>query len=143
MQVRLIGIFRIVSNNVRGISDKVKRKAVLEHFRPNADVLILQETHSTKDNELIWQNEWGGKVLYCHGTSAARGIAVFFKRDFKGKFSNIYRDLEGRCIIFDVWIDDSLVTIAAIYAPNQDNPNFFKEISKELRTRQENIVVRW
>ena len=55
--------------------------------------------------------------------------------------SNIYIGIEGRLIIFDYKEYDQLVSITAIYAPNEDSPIFFTDILKKLRTRSEHKIV--
>ena len=52
--------YKIFTINVRGIANAEKRRAIFERHRIHADILILQETHSVKENEKIWENEWGG-----------------------------------------------------------------------------------
>ena len=127
--------------NVRGISDREKRRAIFDYYRFYSDFLICQETHSTSENEKIWRNEWGGEAIFSHGTSGARGVAIFYARKFRDKIVNIETDVEGRYIIYDVVEDMSVVTIVAIYAPNKDNPSFIKNFQKDLRNRQENIII--
>ena len=133
--------FRIVSFNVRGAGDKIKREKIFAHHRPNADILIMLESHSSKDTENIWENEWGGKAIYAHGTTAARGIAIFATREIYQKISNIYKDEDGRVIILDITDNKQQITVAAIYAPNQDSPNFFQNLKKNLKERSEHKVI--
>ena len=46
---------------MRGLANNEKRRAIFDKHRANADILILQETHSCKEFENIWVSEWGGK----------------------------------------------------------------------------------
>ena len=133
--------FRILSVNARGVADPLKRRALFNHHRCNADILILQETHSSEKTEEIWTNEWGGTAYYSHGTTAARGIAVFVVRNPQFKILNVDRDKDGRTIIFDIEENDQYITIAAVYAPNQDRPEYFSTIEKKLETRHENKII--
>ena len=133
--------FKIVSVNVRGASDVVKRRALFDNYRVNADMLIMQETHSVKDQEKIWEKEWGGKALFAHGTSASRGVALFTSKEIYKRMSNIHLDEDGRMIMLDLYENDKIVTITAIYAPNQDCPHFFNNIAELLRSRQENKII--
>ena len=103
--------------------------------------MILQETHSTVEIEKIWEHEWGGKIIYSHGTSAARGIAILTSKEIFATISNIFRDEEGRIIILDLIHSNQKLSIAAIYAPNKDSPEFFKKVEKELRNRCEHKIV--
>ena len=134
--------FRIVSANVRGVTDKTKREAIFDYFRKNADILVLQETHSTVDCEKIWESEWGGKALYSHGSSASRGVAVFVIKKLAKYIQNIVIDNEGRVVIFDIVEDEKpTITVVALYAPNQDSPHFFHRIGELIRERSEHKIV--
>ena len=84
----------MVTINARGIADKSKRIEVFSYYRFNADFLCIQETHSTndKDVENMWRNEWGGGAIFSHGTSASRGVAVFYRKEFKSSIKNIECD---------------------------------------------------
>ena len=59
---------KFVFLNVRGISNFRKRRTIFAWCRKQkADVVFLQETHSTKDNELLWKREWGAPFLFARG----------------------------------------------------------------------------
>ena len=131
----------MITLNVRGLTNENKRRAIFDNYRNNADFLILQETHSAESDENIWQNEWGGKGIFSHGSTAARGIAIFVKKEFKDNIHNIYRDTEGRYIVMDYSQGETTITIVALYAPNEDSPSFFKKIGTMLRGRQEHKIV--
>ena len=130
-----------MSINVRGLADSTKRRAIMDYHRFNADVLIMQETHSTPDIESIWQNEWGSKIIFSHGTGAARGTAVLFSKKIEHMVKNIQKANDGRYVIFDIHHPEQVLTICAIYAPNKDTPQYFQEIGKILRDRQEHKVL--
>ena len=130
-----------MSVNVRGIANAEKRRAIFEKHRANSDILILQETHSHPNCEQVWQNEWGGKVIFSHGNSNSRGVAVFTTKAIFDKIENIYKDIEGRIIIFDIIEGDFIISIAAVYAPNVDTPEFFRELQKVLRDRSEHKII--
>ena len=83
----------------------------------------------------------GGGAIFSHGTSNSRGIAIFFSKKLKGRIQNTYKDTEGRVIMIDIENDGRFVTLVAIYAPNKDEPGFFQEISKQLKSRYEHKVV--
>ena len=62
----------IITANVNGLSDHIKRRKVFQYFREkNFDVILLQETHSTIDNEKFWRSQWGAK-LFLHMVSQMR-----------------------------------------------------------------------
>ena len=46
--------------NCRGIQDFVKRRKVFHHLRSiTNDIIFLQETHSSVNNEKFWKQQWG------------------------------------------------------------------------------------
>ena len=120
---------------------KTKREIIFDYYRPNAEILIIQETHGKTQHDVIWENEWGGKAIFSHGETNARGLAVFVTREIYTKIGNIYTDTQGRLIIFDLDQNDKLVTIVALYAPNEDNPTFFRNIRERIKERGENKVI--
>ena len=140
-QTDVLIAFRLVTANVRGMGNQTKRKAIFEYYRKNADMLIIQETHSEENMEKIWSSEWGGDAIYNHGTSAARGIAVFMPKGMLTYVTNIYRDNEGRLLMFDIIEQGQKITIIAVYAPNSDTPQFFRNISHLLENRNENKII--
>ena len=136
-------IFRVVSINVRGLLDNVKRRAVFQKYRVNADFLIMQETHSQPEHEKLWISEWGGKAIFAHGTQSSRGIAIFTSDEMFSYVRNIYSSEDGRTIMIDIHEQDkeSIITLVAIYAPNQDTPQYFQHIAQMLKLRSENKII--
>ncbi len=67
--------YKILTFNCNGIRDESKRRQVFNYLRmKGADIILLQEVHSIENIEKIWQNEWGGKALFSHGTSNSTGV---------------------------------------------------------------------
>ena len=126
---------------MRGLANEHKRRAIFEKHRKNADILVLQETHSSEKDETIWQSEWGGKAIFNHGSTAARGIAVFMTKSIFENTEQIVKDEEGRTIIFNITEDGQTITIAAIYAPNNDSPKYFTTLDILLKERSEHKII--
>ena len=123
------------------MANQKKRRKVFDQYRGLADLLIIQETHSSKEVQDIWENEWGGKIIMNHGLTNARGIAIFIKRGSNISFNNVFMDTDGRVIICDIEENNTTTTCACLYAPNKDDPTFFQNIAQELRKREENKVI--
>ena len=62
-------------------------------------------------------------------------------KGLKSKISNIHDNGDGRLLIFDIITEGHKITIVAIYAPNQDNPEFFVKLATVLRPRQEKKIL--
>ena len=71
---------QLLSLNVKGLSNKLKRKSVFMWLKNKpADIIFLQETHGVKSQENNWKKEWGGEIIFPHGQSKARGVCILFK----------------------------------------------------------------
>ena len=76
---------RLISLNVRGLSNFKKRRMIYTWCKKkNTDIIFLQETHSTKEVENQWRNEWGAEIIMSHGGSNSRGVAVLMKKRCRG-----------------------------------------------------------
>ena len=63
----------LISLNVRGIREKIKRKRILEWCKnKGGDIVFLQETYSTPDIETRWRSEVDGSFDFSDGTNRSR-----------------------------------------------------------------------
>ena len=118
-----------------------KRRSIFSFYRNNADFLICQETHSSPEDETIWEKEWGGKAIFSHGDTNSRGVAIFYSQKYHNNVNNVYRDIEGRIIILDIEVQGEFITLVALYAPNKDTPEFFSKLAGNIRLRYTNKVI--
>ena len=98
-------LFKLVSLNVRGISNFHKRRTMFTWCRKRkADIIFLQETHSKKDSEKQWANEWGGKAFFSHGSPNSCGVAILIRNNFNCVIQKSIVDPQGRFIILKAGI---------------------------------------
>ena len=109
----------------------------------NCDFLIVQETHSCEATEKIWRSQWGpgANVIFSHGTSQARGIALFITSKYVHTVQNVYICNTGRTIIVDICDNQEVLTLAAIYAPNNDVPQYFDDLRELLKNRSDKKII--
>ena len=72
-----------VTLNVNGLSDEKKRTNIYQFLKnKTADFTLSQETHSTKENENRWQNEWKGLSIWHSGKKLkSSGVAILIKKN--------------------------------------------------------------
>ena len=130
-QSKMMTKVKALSFNCNGLFNATKRHQVFNHLKSeNVDIFLLQESHSIPKMENVWTEEWGGKIYYSHGLSNSRGVCILFKPGLSPTIHEIKRDDQGRVLCIDVEMSDTRFTLANIYAPNNDNPDFFKECFK-------------
>ena len=113
---------------MKGLQNNVKRKKLALEVNVNKrEVIFLQETHSTKSCEPFWKKDFKmSHSYYCHGTSAARGVAIMInlKEGFEiiqinnlDTFCNHNGRLLGVCIKYR----NQKFGLINCYAPNINN----------------------
>ena len=86
---------------------------------------MLQETHSDESDESLWENEWGGKMYFSHGTSNSRGVAILIPDKLASTISvkNIIKDNYGSLILMECEIQNISCIIVTVHFPTKDKPN--------------------
>jgi exonuclease III len=132
---------------VRGINNQIKRNSVFKWARKkDFDILLLQETYSSENDEKMWCDEWGGKILFAHGSKHSKGIMVLFKPNLDLEITMQQIDPNGRYVAFKIKIENKEFTLANIYAPNKlaEKKTFFAELMNMFGTMgtsaDENII---
>ena len=113
---------RIISYNVRGLNNSKKRFAIFNYLKKSkCDIAFLQETYSSKNEELKWTQEWGGTGLFVHGTKHSKGVAILFRKSIDIDILSIKQDTQGRFLVLKCKINDEPFNLINIYAPNREN----------------------
>ena len=124
---------KLQTRNVDSLQDNNKRKKLFQLLK-NSDenLFFLQETHTTPKCEAIWKKEWEGDIVFAHGSSKSRGVAILIKTSLQVKINKAIKDCEGRYVILDTTILNKNIAIINIYGPNEDSPNFFIKIIEQI-----------
>ena len=115
---------KLLSLNVRGLRESCKRRELFRWFKRFHDgnncFIFLQETHSNVKDEIIWEREWGSKILFSHGTNTSKGVAILFPQKYNYAIMNII-SIDGRKVYVTIKDDDVCFTLINVYCPTKDN----------------------
>ena len=81
---------KCLSLNVRGLNKSIKRRTIFRWLhKQNHHITFLQESYSSKESAVIWENEWGGKAFFSHGTNHSKGVIILINpsMNFKVHYS--------------------------------------------------------
>ena len=74
--------------------------------------------------------------LFSCCSSAKGGVAILFNNNFSFKILRLYSDSNGRFIICDIETEGRFITLATLYAPNEDEPRILIKIKKVAATKR-------
>jgi len=114
---------KCISNNVKGVQSKKKRLKIIENFKSKLGTnsfLFLQETHSTKEVETKWKDDFEGPVFFSPGQSNARGVLISYLGNRNFKVNSELTDKAGRILILDVIIEGENILLINLYNPNTE-----------------------
>ena len=107
---------KVISLNVRGIRDQAKRRSIFSFFLKDqkASIYFLQETFSELKDETIWQNEWGGKMYFSHGSRHSKGTCILIDPLIIYNVQYFYSDNSGRIVLITVSTNAQLLYMQMI-----------------------------
>lgn len=77
-----MGVRKIVSWNIAGCHNVMKRKKILTYLKQNkADIVLVQETHLTDDESAKLKRDWAAEVHYSKFTSRKLGVIILVKKN--------------------------------------------------------------
>ena len=118
---------------MRGISNVCKCRKLYRYLQEaGSDISFVQETHSTAHTAKLWVREFGHKMVFSHGTSNSRGVAIFFHSP-KITVREIIRDTYGRYVICRIKINEDTYGLVNVYAPTEgDSDVFVKKLASDM-----------
>ena len=122
----------------------IKRRKLFRWLHLNRfDIIFLQETYSDPSLEDVWRAEWGGEILFAHGSKHSKGVMILFKPSLNVDFLEITVDKNGRFLVANININQDNLCLVNIYAPNDQNQqvNFFDKIIDPIRRSSTNNIL--
>ena len=137
-------IIHICSLNCQGLGSKDKRQRLyLWMSNQNCNILFVQESHFTGNQQNLLNEEFKGQIYHSFGTTQSRGVSIFIKEEINCKFIDKFQDEEGRLILINIEINDTIYTLVNIYAPNipKKRNNFFKKVKKIIEKNSIGMII--
>lgn len=124
---------KVVSWNVNGIQNPVKRFKILSHLKSlNCDIAMLQETHISKEESLKLKQRWVGQIFFSPGTNASKGVCILISKKISFIVSDVCKDKEGRWVMVSGELQNSRITLMNLYAPNTAQASFLSSVNVVL-----------
>lgn len=133
---------KIVSMNVRGLGNKVKRTYVFNYIRKmKVNIACLQDIRIDPRLESYIRAEWGGEIIFCPYKSNARGILILFNNTFEYKLNKYWKDISCNLLLVDVTICGKECTLISLYGPNRDCPEFYRSLNDRVQQVTSELII--
>lgn len=116
-------VVSVATLNTNSLRLTQKQRALFAKIRKShTDFFMLQETHSTTNDEKIWKSEWGGEAVFSHGRSNSRGVSILLPRGSEFSITRVIKDDDGRYLIAQLHKEEEEITLVNIYASTSNDP---------------------
>ena len=135
-------LLKILSMDCQGLGDQDKRKDVFHYLKQRKySIYLLQDTHFTTKEENYIRSMWGFECFFDCFPSQSRGVAILLNNNFEYKLHRIKKGNDGNKIVLDITVQGRRLTIANIYGPNRDSPNFYKTLKEDIENFENEQVI--
>lgn len=134
----------IFSQNCRGgLSVATKRRDLFHYMKSKKyNIICLQDTHINNKLESFIKAEWGYDAYFSSYTTNSRGVMVLINNNFEQKVERVKTDKNGNFIILDMKIQNKKITLVNLYGPNEDNVQFYDNLTKKVAEfENENVIM--
>lgn len=136
------GDITLASWNVRGLNSQVKRAKVFSYLRSiSADIIFLQETHIKNGEQNRLKCNWISQVFQSTFSCRARGVSILFRNSVSFKHISTLTDPNGRYVLVTGMIASQYFTFLNLYAPNYDDPAFFRKVFNLLPSQTDTHFI--
>ncbi len=91
---------------------------------------MLQETHLLERDAARICGRWIRCSYHNCYNKKQRGVSVLFSKSIDVRVDREFRDRNGRILVLLVNLSGQMVILGNIYAPNEEDPDFFLNIKK-------------
>ena len=108
---------KILSLNIHGLCKQEKRRAIFCYLKNKKHQSLAFKKHfQKKEDETIWHAEWGGPIIFSHGSEHSRGVCILAKPNGY-PLETIETDEEGRYILANMELATENLFVVYVYAP--------------------------
>ena len=133
---------KIVSLNVKGISNPVKRSKILSKMkRENAQIVLLQETHlSVTEHEKMRRLGYTRAYYSSYKSGRRRGVIILISQKIPFEYISEISDKEGRYIMVTGKINNAIITICNVYVPPGSSFGLYRNMF-DLMVKATGLVI--
>jgi len=114
------------------LNHPIKRKKIMSQLKKlKCSIALLQEAHLVEVESQKLKREWVNQVFHA-SYGKRRGVAILINRSLPFSAEKVIKDNMGRFVMVIGSIGDMAISILNVYAPNEENEDFFLNIELRL-----------
>lgn len=119
---------RIISYNVNGLKNPIKRKKNLHQVKKEmVDITFIQESHlNASEHEKLGKLS-ASKVFYSSHKSPRRGVVILIRNHITFQVEKVLSDNAGRYVMVIGHMFDTDMTLVNVYNPPEEGPLLIKK----------------
>ena len=126
----------IITLTVNGLNASTKRHRMTEWIqKQDPYICYLQETHFRPNDTYRLKVRGWENIFHANGKQKKAGVAIFISDKIDLKVKKITRDKEGHYIMIKGSIQEEDMTIANIYAPNIEAPQYIRQTLTDIKEK--------
>lgn len=142
----IMASFTLLSLNVRGCQDSLKRFNLFSHLHniQKADIYCLQDTHSSADEEDTWRLIWRNNIVFSHSPhKRAGGVCIMLSPKSNIQIISQEEIVPGRLLHLIIKIGDTQYNLVNIYAPSDGNERdvLFQRLKNKISTFSTDPII--
>lgn len=130
----------IVTYNVHGLNHPIKKKIFSQLKKMHCSFTLLQETHLNELEHKKLRREWVNQT-YSASFGNKRGVAISINKSLSFSTEKVIQDQMGKYLLVVGQIWEEEMSIMNLYAPNECDENFFKEIAHVIAENAKGIII--
>ena len=88
------------------------------------------------------KNEWGYSTYLSGLSRNKRGVMVLINNNFDQEVTKVLKDPNGNFVIFEIIVQKQKITLANIYGPNEDKPQFYNNLKQKIdEFDNDNVII--
>lgn len=113
-----MALLKVLSLNVRGLNNKIKRSLVFEYLKKyNPHICILQETQLVGGRILSLKRPWVGCHFHATHLGYSHGVSILIHKSLNFELLDVKLDPEGRYMLIHAYIEMVEMVVVGIYLP--------------------------
>ena len=85
----------------------------------------------------MYVRNWNGKTIHSFSDSSfSRGVSILFSKKCNIDILNVHKSNDGRKLLVNAKIEDELLTIVNVYAPNKESDGLLRFLNSLKFTKE-------